>query len=71
MLFGYGTGAPGSLPSFLLLPVVYDLISLHRVHWVTMFAVPFVWVLLRLEIPLGRTHVWHSAVDLMLRLLHF
>jgi hypothetical protein len=56
---------------FLLLPVVYDLISLHRVHWVTMFAVPFIWVLLRLEIPLGRTHVWHSAVDLMLRLLHF
>jgi hypothetical protein len=36
-----------------------------------MFSVPFIWVLLRLEIPLGRTKAWHSAVDLMLRLLHF
>lgn len=56
--------------AMLLLPVLYDLISLHRVHWATMFAAPFVWLLYRFEIPLGRTHAWHAFANLMLRLVH-
>jgi len=52
---------------FLLLPAVYDLISLRRLHWVTMFAAPYAFVLHRLEIPLGHTRAWHAVADLMLR----
>jgi len=52
---------------FLLLPAVYDLISLRRLHWVTMFAAPYAFVLHRLEILLGHTRAWHAVADLMLR----
>jgi hypothetical protein len=55
---------------FLLLPVIYDLISLHRLHWVTMFAAPYAFLLHRLEIPLGSTPAWHAVANLMLRVLH-
>jgi hypothetical protein len=52
---------------FLLLPVVYDLILLRRLHWVTMFAAPYVFVLNRLELPLGHTHLWHAVAGLAVR----
>lgn len=52
---------------FLLLPAVYDLISLRRLHWVTMFAAPYIFVLNRLERPLGHTHLWHTVAALALR----
>jgi hypothetical protein len=55
--------------ALLLLPVAYDLVSLRRVHWVTMFAAPFAFLLHRLEFPLGNTHAWHAAANLMLRFL--
>ena len=51
---------------FLLLPVVYDLLSLGRVHRATMFAAPFAWTLHRLEIPLGHTQAWHAVANFML-----
>jgi hypothetical protein len=54
--------------AFLLLPAMYDLISLRRLHWATMFAAPFAWTLHRLEIPLGHTHAWHAAANFMLSL---
>jgi hypothetical protein len=47
---------------------MYDLISLRRLHWATMFAAPFAWTLHRLEIPLGHTHAWHAAANFMLSL---
>lgn len=52
---------------FLLLPALYDLVSLRRLHWVTKFAVPYVFVLNRLERPLGHTHLWHAVAGLALR----
>jgi hypothetical protein len=55
--------------ALLLLPLVYDLISLGRVHWVTMFAAPFAFLLHRLEFPLGQTHAWHAIANFMLRFL--
>ncbi len=51
----------------LLLPVAYDLASQGRVLGVTMFAAPFVWVMEKLEIPLGHTRVWHWVAHLMLK----
>lgn len=53
--------------AFLLLPVLYDLMSMGRVYRVTMFAAPYVWLLHRVEIPLGRTQAWHWVANLMLR----
>jgi len=57
--------------AYLLAPAIYDLISLRRVHWVTMSAAPFVWILEMLEIPLGQTRAWHAIADFMLRYLAF
>jgi len=51
----------------LLLPVFYDLLSLRRIHWATMVAAPFTFVLHRIEIPLGATAAWHAVSNLMLR----
>lgn len=55
--------------AFLLLPAIYELISAHRVHWVTMFAAPYAFLLHRLEIPLGSTPAWHAVANFMLRVL--
>jgi hypothetical protein len=55
---------------FLLLPVIYDLVSRRRVLWATAFAAPYVWVLQRLEIPLGHTQQWHAVANFMLRHTH-
>src|SRR5271170_4439234 len=52
--------------AFLLLPVLYDLVSLRRLHWATAVAAPVSWILHYLEIPLGRTAAWHAAANLML-----
>jgi hypothetical protein len=60
--------APWIYTGFLLLPVLYDLLTLHRVHRATMVAAPFAWTLHRLEIPLGHTQAWHAVADWMLRL---
>lgn len=53
--------------AYLLLPAVYDLISLRRVHRVAMTAAPFVFVLHALEIPLGATGAWHAVGNVLLR----
>jgi hypothetical protein len=53
--------------ALLLLPVFYDLLSMHRVHRVTLIAAPYVWILHKLEIPLGRTAVWHVIANFMLK----
>jgi hypothetical protein len=54
--------------ALLLLPAVYDLISLHRIHWVTLFSAPLIWILFRYQFSIGRTHAWHALADLSLKL---
>jgi hypothetical protein len=54
----------------LLLPTAYDLVSLHRIHWISLVSAPSVWLLYRLSFPLGRTHAWHAVASLMLRFWH-
>jgi hypothetical protein len=55
---------------FTALPAVYDLISLHRIHWATMFSAPFIWILYKFEFPIGRIPAWHHLANLMLKLPH-
>ena len=50
---------------FLLLPVLYDLISLHRVHRSTLWAGPFVYALNLLRVPMGKTRLWVTLSQAM------
>jgi len=54
--------------AMLLLPALYDLLSLHRVHWATAFSAPFIWILYWYQFTIGRTHAWHAIADLSLKL---
>lgn len=56
--------------AFLLLPVIYDLASIRRLHWATAFCAPYIFFLNRLERPLGHTHAWHALAAVALRHLH-
>jgi len=51
----------------LVLPIVYDLVSLHKVHRATLFAAPFVWLLYTFQIPFGKTAAWHVVSNFMLK----
>jgi hypothetical protein len=51
----------------LVLPIVYDLVSLRRVHGATLFAATYVWLLYTLQIPFGRTAAWHVVSNYMLK----
>jgi len=56
--------------ALLFLPAVYDLISLHRIHWATAFSAPFIWILFRYQFSIGHTQAWHALADLSLKLPH-
>jgi hypothetical protein len=51
----------------LVLPIVYDLVSLRRVYGATLFAAAYVWLLYTFQIPFGRTAAWHAVSNYMLR----
>ena len=63
-------GAVGGLAILLLLLVAYDLISLHRIHRSTMWAVPFTFVLNAFAVPVGMTPAWHAFSALLLRTVY-
>ncbi len=50
-----------------LLPILYDLVSLHKVHRATLFAASYVWLLYTFQIPFGRTVAWHVVSNYMLK----
>jgi hypothetical protein len=52
---------------FLLLVVGYDLLSLHRVHKVTLWASVVVMIVMVGAVPLGFTPVWQSFASFMAR----
>jgi hypothetical protein len=54
---------------FVLLPVVYDLVSLRRVHWVAMAAVPLILVVDRYKFDVGHTAAWHTVAKVMVKYL--
>jgi len=51
----------------LLLPVIYDLYALHRVHRSSMWAAPLTFVLSAVAVPIGMTPVWHSFAGFLAR----
>jgi hypothetical protein len=62
-------GAVGGLGILILLLIVYDLISLHRVHRSTIWAAPFTFVLNAFAVPIGMTAAWHAFSAVLLRTL--
>jgi hypothetical protein len=62
-----GTGAVAGLGLILLLPIAYDLISLHRIHRSTMWAAPLTFAVGAAAVPIGLTPFWHSFAGFLLR----
>lgn len=62
-------GAVTGLGVSLLLVIVYDLISLHRIHRSTLWAAPLVFVLGAFAVPIGMTAAWHSFAAFLARTL--
>jgi hypothetical protein len=60
-------GAVAGLGLILLLPVFYDLISLHRVHRSTLWGVPLTFIGGALAVPIGMTPAWHAFAGFLAR----
>ena len=60
-------GAVAGLGILVLLVVVYDLVSLHRLHRSTMWAAPLTFVFGAFAVPIGMTGPWHSFAGLLAR----
>jgi hypothetical protein len=62
-----GTGAVAGLGLILLLPIAYDLISLHRLHRSTIWAAPLTFAVGAAAVPIGMTPLWHSFAQFLSR----
>jgi len=51
----------------ILILIVYDLISIHRIHGSTMWAAPVVFLTVALAVPIGMTPAWHAFAALLNR----
>jgi len=60
-------GAVTGLGIMVLLVIVYDLVSLHRIHRSTMWAAPLVFVAGALAVPIGMTPAWRAFALLLNR----
>ncbi|WP_245632653.1 hypothetical protein [Edaphobacter aggregans] len=60
MGFPPAAGALTGLGILVLLLIVYDLVSLRRIHRSTMWAAPLTFVVNALAVPIGMTQAWHS-----------
>ena len=52
---------------FLLLPIAYGLINRRKVMAVTSIAAPYVWILHKLELPIGYTRYRRAVAQFMLK----
>jgi hypothetical protein len=60
-------GAVTGLGSLLLILIVYELISIRRIHRSTMWAAPLMFASVALAVPIGMTPVWHAFAALLRR----
>ena len=60
-------GALTGLGVLILLLIIYDLVSLHRIHRSTMWAAPLTFVVNALAVPIGMTSAWHSFAAVLNR----
>lgn len=67
MGFPPAAGAVTGLGVMVLLVIVYDLVTLHRLHRSTMWAAPFVFAAGALAVPIGMTPAWHAFATLLNR----
>jgi hypothetical protein len=58
-------GAVTGLGILCLIIIIYDLISLHRIHRSTMWAAPFVFASVALAVPIGMTPAWHTFAAML------
>ena len=58
-------GAVTGVGSLLLILIVYELISIRRIHRSTMWAAPLVFLSIALAVPIGMTPVWHAFAALL------
>jgi hypothetical protein len=58
-------GAVTGTGVLLLLLVVYELISIRRIHRSTMWAAPLAFAAVALAVPIGMTHAWHAFASLL------
>jgi hypothetical protein len=65
--FPPAAGAVTGLGVMVLLVIVYDLVSLHRIHRSTMWAAPFVFAAGALAVPIGMTSAWHAFAAMLNR----
>jgi len=62
-------GAVIGLGVLILLVVVYDLISLHRIHRSTLWAAPLTFAVGAFSVPIGMTSAWHTFAAFLDRTL--
>jgi len=60
-------GAVTGLGVMVLLAILYDLVSLHRIHRSTMWAAPLVFAAGALAVPIGMTPAWHAFAIMLNR----
>jgi len=53
-------GSVTGLGILILLPIAYDLFSLHRIHRSTLWAAPLIFAVGAFAVPIGMTLWWHS-----------
>jgi hypothetical protein len=58
-------GAVTGVGSLLLILLVYELISIRRIHRSTMWAAPLIFLSIALAVPIGMTPVWHAFAALL------
>ncbi len=60
-------GAVTGLGMLILILIVYELVSIRRIHRSTMWAAPLVFASVALAVPIGMTPVWHAFAALLNR----
>jgi hypothetical protein len=60
-------GAVTGLGILLLLLIIYEFISIRRIHRSTMWAAPLVFASVALAVPIGMTPAWHAFAALLNR----
>ncbi len=60
-------GAVTGLGILILILIIYELISIRRIHRSTMWAAPFVFASVALAVPIGMTPAWHAFAALLNR----
>ncbi len=62
-------GAATGVGIVLLILIVYELISIRRIHRSTMWAAPLIFASVALAVPIGMTPAWHAFAALLNRTL--